>query len=152
MAPRLLRNVKHLEALEIDALRVVWRRILRSSPPKAARKEFLVRILAYAVQEQAHRALSRTCAKTLSEFERAKQLTVSPAAPEAKFRPGARLVRHWGGRDHEVMVMEHGYAYRGTSYPSLSEIARHITGARWSGPRFFGLKKKTNSAVAGEGA
>jgi hypothetical protein len=152
MPPRLLRNVKHLETLGIDALRVVWRQVFRSSPPGAARKEFLVRILAYAVQEQAHRALSKSCAKALREFERAKRLTVSPAAPETKFRPGARLVRHWGGRDHEVMVMERGYAYRGTSYSSLSEIARHITGARWSGPRFFGLKKKTDSAVAGEGA
>jgi hypothetical protein len=50
------------------------------------------------------------------------------------------------------MVMERGYAYRGTSYSSLSEIARHITGARWSGPRFFGLKKKADAAMAEEGA
>jgi hypothetical protein len=139
--------VKHLEALDIDALRAAWRRTFRSPPPKAARKEFLIRILAYAVQEQASRALSKSCAKTLREFEKAKGLTSSPAEPRTELRPGARLVRQWGGRDHEVMVMQRGYAYRGTSYSSLSEIARHITGARWSGPRFFGLKKKSKASM-----
>lgn len=152
MAPRLHHNVKHLEALEIDALRVIWRRTFRSPPPSAARKEFLVRILAYAAQEQAHRALSKPCAKMLREFESTKCRSSTLAAPQQELPPGARLIRRWGGRDHEVMVMERGYAYRGTSYSSLSEIARHITGARWSGPRFFGLKKKADAAIAEEGA
>jgi hypothetical protein len=152
MAPRLLPNVKHLEALGIDALRVLWGQIFKSSPPKSARKEFLVRILACAVQEKAYRALSKLCAKTLREFATAKGLTKSSQAFETDLRPGARLVRQWGGRDHEVMVMERGYAYRGTSYSSLREIARHITGARWSGPRFFGLRKKVDAPVAEESA
>jgi hypothetical protein len=153
MAPRLLHNVKQLEGLEIDALRTAWRQVFKSSPPKSARKEFLVRILAYAAQEQTRKPLSKSCIKTLREFERAKCLAKSPSAtPETELRPGTRLIREWGGRDHEVMVMERGYAYRGSSYSSLSEIARHITGARWSGPRFFGLKKKSNAAALGEGA
>lgn len=152
MAPRLHHNVRHLEALEINALRVIWRRTFRSAPPSAARKEFLVRILAYAAQEQAHRALSKPCAKILREYECTKFRSGTPAGPQQDLPPGARLIRQWGGSDHEVMVMERGYAYRGTSYSSLSEIARHITGARWSGPRFFGLKKKAGAAVPDEGA
>jgi hypothetical protein len=140
--------VKHLEDLDIEALRVAWRRTYKAPPPAAARKEFLLRILAYAVQEKAHRGLSKSSAKTLREFESAKRLTNSPAATEAELHPGARLVRQWGGRNHEVVVMERGYAYQGASYSSLSEIARRITGARWSGPRFFGLKKKSKIAVA----
>lgn len=58
-------------------------------------------------------------------------------------RAGARLVREWGGETHEVMVMERGFAYRGRSYTNLSEIARNITGSRWSGPRFFGLRSQS---------
>lgn len=153
MTPRLLHKVKHLEALEIDALRAGWRQIFKSSPPKSARREFLVRILAHAAQEQVYRALSKSCDKALREFELQRCLTDSPpAAPEAKLLPGARLIRQWGGTPHEVVVMNRGYAYRGSTYASLSEIARHITGARWSGPRFFGLKKSSNAAMAGKGA
>jgi hypothetical protein len=153
MAPRLLHDVKHLEALEIDALRAVWRQFFKSPPPKSARREFIVRILAHAAQEQSYRTLSKSCTKALREFEPVKGLTESPpAAPERKLRPGARLIRQWGGTPHEVMVMDRGYAYRGSTYASLSEIARRITGARWSGPRFFGLKKSSNAGVAGEGA
>jgi hypothetical protein len=153
MAARLLHNVKHLEALEIDALRAGWRQIFKSSPPGSARKEFLIRILAYAAQGQTHKALSKSCVKALREFEPAKRLTDSqPAAPERELLPGARLIRQWGGTPHEVMVMNRGYAYRGSTYASLSEIARHITGARWSGPRFFGLKKSSNAAMARKGA
>lgn len=152
MATQLVGNVEQLEALAIDTLREAWRQVFRTSPPKAARKEFLVRILAYEVQQRANRRLSKACTKVLREFESAELLTNSSVAPPTRLRPGARLFRQWGGRDHEVMVMERGYAYRGASYSSLSEIARHITGARWSGPRFFGLKNTLKVAMADESA
>ena len=66
---------------------------------------------------------------------------------EIQFRTGATLIRTWRGRKHEVTVLDDGKAfrYRDTEYASLSEIAREITGARWSGPRFFGLKKLKGS-------
>jgi hypothetical protein len=152
MATLRIGNVKQLEALEIDALRMAWRQVFKSSPPKAARKEFFVRILAHALQGKAHRVLSKACVKMLSEFESVKCVESCVGGPQKEVGPGARLIRHWGGRDHEVMVMERGYAYRGASYSSLSEIARRITGARWSGPRFFGLKRKSTLGVAGKGA
>jgi len=151
MPNRLPLTVKYFEALEIDALRSVWQQLFQSPPPKSARREFLVRILAHAAQERAHRALSKSCAKTLREFEPGKRLTDSlPAPPQTALRPGARLIRQWGGTPHEVMVTDRGYAYRGSTYASLSEIARHITGARWSGPRFFGINKRSSAATSGE--
>ena len=59
--------------------------------------------------------------------------------PSLGLKPGARLVREWRGRTHTVTVTEDGFEYAGTSYPSLTKIAKKITGAHWSGPRFFGL-------------
>ena len=59
--------------------------------------------------------------------------------PSLSLKPGARLVREWRRRTHNVTVTEDGFAYAGTSYPSLTKIAKRITGAHWSGPRFFGL-------------
>jgi len=59
-------------------------------------------------------------------------------------KAGARLIREWRGRTHTVTVMEDGFEYAGTNYLSLTKIARKITGAHWSGPRFFGLQSKDN--------
>jgi hypothetical protein len=61
-------------------------------------------------------------------------------APSLSLKPGARLVREWRGRTHTVTVTEDGFEYAGTRYPSLTKIAKKITGAHWSGPRFFGLR------------
>jgi hypothetical protein len=57
-----------------------------------------------------------------------------------KIKPGTCLLRHWRGEGHEVRVTASGYEYKGASFPSLSHIARQITGTRWSGPAFFGLR------------
>jgi len=59
--------------------------------------------------------------------------------PSLSLKPGARLVREWHGRTHTITITEDGFEYAGTNYPSLTRIARKITGAHWSGPRFFGL-------------
>jgi hypothetical protein len=75
----------------------------------------------------------QTMAKTLRTTGR-----VGPA-PSLSLKPGARLVREWSGRTHTVTVTEDGFEYAGTNYPSLTKIAKKITGAHWSGPRFFGL-------------
>jgi hypothetical protein len=78
----------------------------------------------------------RTLAKTLRATGR-----VGPT-PSLSLKPGARLVREWRGHTHTVTVTEDGFEYAGTNYPSLTKIARKITGAHWSGPRFFGLQAK----------
>lgn len=143
MTERHLLDFEQLKLLDIAALKGAWRAAFKSEPPRAAHKEFFVRFLAYAVQVRSNGGLRRSSLRALNEFERAEKSTAEVAAAETKLRAGTRLLREWGGSTHEVMIMERGYAYRGRSYTSLSEIARYITGARWSGPRFFGLRSQS---------
>jgi hypothetical protein len=78
-----------------------------------------------------------------------------PKARRVRLKPGARLVREWGGQTHEVLVAEGGFVWRDRTWRSLSVIAREITGARWSGPRFFGLdpsRAPERGRAAGQGA
>jgi hypothetical protein len=94
------------------------------------------------MQEEAYGGLS---AKTRKQLARAAQdLTAGSSlqAPAAKIKPGTRLLREWQGVVHEVIVLEDSVLYRAKHWPSLSAVAREITGARWSGPRFFGLNGK----------
>ena len=72
-------------------------------------------------------------------------------SPSLNLKPGARLIREWRGRTHNVTVTEDGFEYAGTSYSSLSRIARMITGAKWSGPRFFGLNRRSPDPAIGDG-
>lgn len=146
MKTRHLVDLGHLKSLEGAALKAAWRAVFKSAPPRAAHKEFFVRFLAYELQVRAHGGLRKSSLKAMSEFEQAGNSYAILAAAETKLRAGTRLLRQWRGEAHEVMVMERGYAYRGRSYTSLSEIARYITGAHWSGPRFFGLRSQPKRA------
>jgi hypothetical protein len=148
MTDRYLLDLEHVKSLDSTALRAAWRAAFKSVPPRAAHKEFLVRFLAYELQVRASRGLRKSSLKALSEFEQAKNAPAKPTAVEKRLSVGAHLLRQWGGATHEVMVMERGYAYRGRSYASLSEIARCITGARWSGPRFFGLRSQSKHVAS----
>jgi hypothetical protein len=133
------RELDRIRSLGLEELRVEWRRLYHSEPPRISR-DLLVLALAYRFQEieqgglgKATRRKLRTIAKTLRTTGR-----VGPT-PSVSLKPGARLVREWHGRAHTVTVTEEGFEYAGTSYPSLTKIAKKITGAHWSGPRFFGL-------------
>jgi hypothetical protein len=149
MTGRNLPTLEQLKSLDRAALKVAWRAAFKLAPPRAAHKEFLIRFLAHEFQVRANGGLRKCSLKALSELERAENSSSElVAATETKLRAGTRLLRQWGGAAHEVMVMERGYAYRGRSYASLSEIARCITGARWSGPRFFGLRSQSKRAAS----
>jgi hypothetical protein len=131
-----------LAHLSKDDLSGLWRQLFQSSPPQRLRRPLMVRILAYRIQEQAFGGLSVGARKRLSQI--AKMLERDPAAELASapaFKPGTRLLRQWRDQTHVVTVTEKGYEYHGSYYRSLSEIARLITGSRWSGPLFFGLKR-----------
>jgi hypothetical protein len=141
-----LPTVAQLAALDAAALRALWELLFKSAPPNIARKEFYVRILAYEIQCRTNGSLSKGRSKTLQTFEAASS-TIRAPTNDADLEVGTRLVREWGGMTHEVTIMDRGYAYRGRSYASLSEIARSITGARWSGPRFFGLRSLSKPQV-----
>jgi hypothetical protein len=140
-APNLLlqRPEGEQRALSLDKLRAEWRRLYRSEPPKISR-ELLARGIAYRRQELAHGGLGKTSRRKLKALAKMFRTTgrVGPD-PGLALKPGARLVREWHGRTHTVTVTEDGFEYAGTSYASLTKIAKKITGAHWSGPRFFGL-------------
>jgi len=103
-------------------------------------RQLLLRALAYRLQEQALGGLDRATRRRLDRAAADLAAGRPLAAPAPKIKPGTRLLREWQGVVHEVIVLEGGLQYRGETWPSLSAVAREITGTRWSGPRFFGLK------------
>jgi hypothetical protein len=139
------------EGLSLGELRSEWRRLYRSEPPRISR-DLLIRGIGYRLQVIQHGGLGKaTCRKlkTLAKMFR----TTGRVAPDPglSLKPGARLVREWHGRTHTVTVTEEGFDYAGMSYPSLTKVARKITGAHWSGPRFFGLERAGSRTSGGDG-
>jgi hypothetical protein len=103
----------------------------------------LVRLgLAYRFQEQRNGGVSRTSKTVMRRAAAAADQPSKPATIIRKLTPGTRLVRDWHGVGHTVTVLEDGFAYDGKQWPSLSAIAKAITGAHWNGPRFFGLTER----------
>ncbi len=137
---------KKLAALaDLDAvgLRAEWRRLYRSHPPLHIRRDLLVLAIAWKLQEKVHGGLTgaqkRKLAGIAEDLRKNGDLSGSPAI---RMKPGMRLVREWRGETHDVLVLEDGFEWNGERRPSLSAIAREITGTHWSGPRFFGLKPR----------
>jgi Protein of unknown function (DUF2924) len=123
----------------LDELRQEWRRLYHCEPPRLSR-DLLVRWIGYRIQELQHGGLGKSTRrklKTLAKMFRTEG-RVAPD-PGLSLKAGARLVREWHGCTHTVTVTEDGFDYAGVTYPSLTKIAKKITGAHWSGPRFFGL-------------
>jgi hypothetical protein len=145
MAKTRLPKVEELETLDLNALRQTWAALFSCPAPARMPRGFLMKLVAQGLQEREiggfPKSLERALAAALNNGP-----SKSSDAVGADLRPGIRLVRNWGDAKHEVIVLEDGFAYRGKVYGSLSEIARLITGARWSGPRFFGLKTSESRA------
>lgn len=134
-----------VEKMDSKALRAQWRKLYRRDPPHAPRKLLLLAV-AYRIQEQAYGGLKagvKRRLKTLGESTDASGEIVRTRI--SRLKPGARLIREWGGDTHTVIVLDKGFKWRGESWRSLSAIARTITGTQWSGPRFFGLAPSCNA-------
>lgn len=142
-----------LAALPGD-LRLEWRRLYRAEPPRLSR-DIIMRAIAYRLQETALGGLSRTTLRRLTTLgvEIETDGEIAPP-PSPRIKPGARLIREWHGRTHTICVTKTGFEFDGKTYRSLTKIAFDITGAQWSGPRFFGLAKTSAapSASASNGA
>ncbi|SFM79159.1 DUF2924 domain-containing protein [Shimia aestuarii] len=110
-----------------------WREAFGRLPPKYLSPQFMRRVLIWQLQ---NRLLGGLSAKTERQL---KQIT-SGNAPPTVAKPGSHLVREWNGRTYQIEVIDGGYVMDGRTWRSLSALARHITGARWSGPRFFGVQ------------
>ena len=145
-------EIAALGSMTYTDLRFAWRRLHRAHPPKKLSRDLLELGVAWKLQERVLGGLSATTKRQLDELAR----TLATKSDLAKtrrvsLRPGARLVRVWGGETHEILVVEDGFVWRGKTWRSLSVIAREMTGTHWSGPRFFGLGK-TNAEVTGSNA
>jgi hypothetical protein len=131
-----------LPTLSAHQLRLKWQDLRCGEPTAAASRDLMIREIAYKMQERAHGGLAPAIKRRLRtlavEFEANGANSLVPAP---LLKPGTRLLREWQGRKHTVIVLEDGFEYEGERYLSLTQIARRITGAHWSGPRFFGLRK-----------
>jgi hypothetical protein len=142
-----------LSELTIFELRGEWRRLHRTPPPMRLSRDLLTRGITYKLQERAYGGLSMATARKLEQAAAGPPSRgAAKPTPSVSLRPGTRLVREWGGGTHTVLIHADGIEWRGQRYHSLSVVARKITGARWSGPRFFGLRRQLDSySRAGEG-
>jgi hypothetical protein len=144
-------EINRLRSLGLEELRREWRRRYDSDAPRVSR-DLLILGLGYRLQEIEHGGLGKATRRKLQTMAKALRTTgrVAPI-PSLSLKPGARLVREWHGRAHIVTVTEDGFEYAGASHASLSKIAKAITGAHWSGPRFFGLTAVGTKAPADGG-
>jgi len=135
-------QVAALSGLSYGALLGEWKRLYRSPAPKRISRSLLELGVAWKIQELALGGLSRGAKRQLRDIAGSVASTGAVEASRSiTVKPGARLVREWRGSTHDVLVLDDGFEWNGQVWRSLSEIAREITGTRWSGPRFFGLEK-----------
>jgi hypothetical protein len=144
------RQIAELTDRSTHELQLAWRQLHRPGPPKGLSRDLLIRALANQLQEWIHGrasgALQRRLQTLAGEFDR----DGASFDPGVVLKTGTTLVRQWRGHAHSVLVREDGFEYEGERYRSLTVIAERITGAHWSGPRFFGLTKRAGASVGAE--
>ena len=129
-------RLEDLEAMDRVSLLDAWSGTFGHSAPKGLSQGMMRRFLAHELQTRRHGDLSRKAKAALKREDNAPTKPITPT-----LQPGSRLLREWNGVTHVVDVTDKGFLWRGKNWRSLSAIAREITGAHWSGPRFFGLAK-----------
>src|SRR5262245_28239008 len=146
-------TLARLSVATIFELRGEWRRLHRMPPPMRLSRDLLMRGITYKLQERLLGCLSASMMRKLQLLDTEAEASPAPKAspPPISLKAGTRLVREWRGVTHTVLVQVQGFEWNGRRYRSLTIIAHEITGAHWSGPRFFGLRKGGRSAKSGEG-
>jgi len=147
MKTTVLKQIDELNRMSMAELRKRWYDLLGSDPGRLGR-QYVIRRLAYRIQELAYGGLSRDARRELGRIANGSTPKVVAEAKRQRkkaLRPGTRLLRDWHGERHEVTVKEDGFLYDGKVYRSLTAVARAITGSGWSGNRFFGLTPTTRS-------
>jgi hypothetical protein len=144
------RQIAELVDRSTQDLRVAWRELHRTGPPQGLSRDLLIRALAHRLQEQTHGGTSRAQRRRLQTLAREFEKGSGSSDPGIVLRTGTTLVRQWRGHTHTVLVREDGFEYEGQHYRSLTVIAERITGAHWSGPRFFGLTKRASALIGAE--
>ncbi len=141
-AGSLASELARLPSLDRQELADKWRELYGNEPPHKIGSKFLMHAIAYRLQENVYGGLKPATHRYLTKVAAEASTGQKVSAPPAVIKPGTRLLREWHGTMHEVIIQPNGVSWAGKQYRSLSEAARAITGTRWSGPLFFGLKKE----------
>ncbi len=133
-------EIAGLSKIGTDELRERWKAMFGKAPSQEIGRSFLARAIAYRLQERAYGGLKRSTRRLLARA--AEEIAIGSAKrPQTRIaQSGTILIREWQGNAHRVTMLDDGVLFKGKRYRSLSEVAREITGSRWSGPRFFGLR------------
>lgn len=143
------REITRLPALDVPALRQRWAALFGDEPSPNLGRALLIRAIAYRLQEKALAGLKPSTRRLLDRIADNRSSDASQSIPQRRATAGTVLIRQWRGVSHRVTVLDDEVIYRDWRYKSLSEVARAITGSRWSGPLFFGLKGNSKEAVNG---
>ena len=146
-------EIAHLRGLDLKGLRSRWQSVFQRPAPAHLTRHLLFAIIAYRVQadrfgdlaHETRQVLDRTAAKEAGPVTSARLANFDQK--RTKLSLGTVLIREWDQRSQRVMVMANGFAWNGQTYDSLSKVAFAITGTRWNGPRFFGLRDKEDRSM-----
>jgi len=137
----------HTDIIPVATLRRLWEQAHGVPPPQGLGRELLARGISWKEQEKLHGglppALKRELTRLAEQLGRSGDLDIER---QLSLKTGTRLVREWHGRTCHVMVLDDGFLFEDRRYASLTQIARSVTGVKWSGPRFFGLRPRTKAA------
>src|ERR1700731_5012908 len=147
-------EIAHLRGLDLKGLRSRWQSVFQRPPPDHLPRHLMFAIIAYRIQadrlgglnHETRQVLDRTDAKDTGATMAARLVSFDQKRTE--LTPGTVLIREWHHRPQRVMVMADGFAWNGLTYDSLSKVAFAITGTKWNGPRFFGLRDKEDRLAA----
>jgi hypothetical protein len=147
-------EIAHLRGLDLKGLRSRWQSVFQRPPPDHLPRHLLFAIIAYRIQadrlgdlgHETERVLDRTDATDTGTTMSTRLVSFDQKRTE--LTPGTVLVREWDRRSQRVMVLADGFAWNGQTYDSLSKVAFAITGTKWNGPRFFGMRDKEDRPVA----
>lgn len=145
----MINDIETLQQYSIAELKNQWQLTFNNPASTYNSRDFLIQNLVYNAQVQQHGGLSRKTQRRLAQLYKSfkKDPDFRPPASKPALKAGTRLVRKWQGNVHSVTVLANSFEYLDKKYKSLSAIARIITGTRWSGPVFFGLKTRVNHAA-----
>jgi hypothetical protein len=140
-------EIARLRDLDLGELRARWQTVFRRRPPPYLPHHLLFAMIAYRLQAEVLGDLDAESLRLLTKIDLAQSKTEVASLTkilqrQRELSPGTILVREWNGQTHRVTAIEQGFAWQGTTYDSLSKVAQAITGTKWNGPRFFGLRDK----------
>jgi len=141
-------EISGLSKASIKDLRERWKRLYGQEPSGHIGRSILIGAIAYRLQEKAFGGLKPSAQRILDRVCDGKEIA-EERIPKRRASAGTVLIREWRGVRHRVIVLDNDVTYRGRRYKSLSEVARAITGTRWSGPLFFGLKHRAKEVANG---